>query len=68
MKEIGETLKEARESIGVSVEEVAGDLKVRPSQIQNIEDGNMKAFKDILYVKAEQNVAVKKKDLQIKDT
>ena len=36
MKEIGETLKEARESIGVSVEEVAGDLKVRPSQIQNI--------------------------------
>ena len=44
MKEIGETLKEARESIGVSVEEVAGDLKVRPSQIQNIEDGNMKAF------------------------
>ena len=51
MKEIGETLKEARESIGVSVEEVAGDLKVRPSQIQNIEDGNMKAFKDVLYVK-----------------
>ena len=51
MKEIGETLKEARESIGVSVEEVASDLKVRPNQIQNIEDGNMKAFKDVLYVK-----------------
>lgn len=51
MKEIGETLKEARQNIGVSVEEVAGDLKVRPSQITNIEEGNMKAFKDVLYVK-----------------
>ena len=51
MKEIGETLKEARESIGVSIEEVAGDLKVRPNQIENIEEGNMKAFKDVLYVK-----------------
>lgn len=51
MKEIGETLKEARESIGVSIEEVASDLKIRPSQIQNIEEGNMKAFKDVLYVK-----------------
>lgn len=51
MKEIGETLKEARESIGVSIEEVASDLKIRPSQIQNVEEGNMKAFKDVLYVK-----------------
>lgn len=51
MKEIGETLKEARENIGVSIEEVAGDLKVRPNQIENIESGNMKAFKDVLYVK-----------------
>lgn len=51
MKEIGETLKEAREGIGVSIEEVASDLKIRPNQIQNIEDGNMKAFKDVLYVK-----------------
>ena len=51
MKEIGETLKEAREGIGVSIEEVASDLKIRPNQIQNIEDGNRKAFKDVLYVK-----------------
>lgn len=51
MKEIGETLKEARENIGVSIEEVASDLKIRPNQIQNIEEGNMKAFKDVLYVK-----------------
>ena len=37
MKEIGEKLREARESIGVSVEEVAEDLKMRPTQIENIE-------------------------------
>ena len=51
MKEIGEKLKEARESIGVSIEEVAEDLKIRPSQIENIESGNMEAFKDVFYLK-----------------
>ena len=51
MKEIGETLKEAREGIGVSIEEVASDLKIRPNQIQNIEEGNMKVFKDVYYLK-----------------
>ena len=51
MKEIGEKLKEARESIGVSIEEVAEDLKLRPSQIENIEAGNTEAFKDIFYLK-----------------
>lgn len=51
MKEIGEKLKEARESIGVSIEEVAEDLKMRPSQIENIEAGNSEAFKDMFYLK-----------------
>ena len=51
MKEIGEKLKEARESIGVSVEEVAEDLKTRPSQIENIEAGNADAFKDVFNLK-----------------
>ena len=51
MKEIGEKLKEARESIGVSIEEVAEDLKLRPSQIENIEAGNTDAFKDMFYLK-----------------
>ena len=51
MKEIGEKLKEARESIGVSIEEVAEDLKLRPSQIENIETGNTDAFKDMFYLK-----------------
>lgn len=51
MKEIGEKLKYAREEIGVSIEEVAEDLKLRPSQIENIESGNSSAFKDVFYLK-----------------
>lgn len=51
MKEIGEKLKESRESIGVSIEEVAEDLKIRPSQIENIEAGNSDAFKDVFNLK-----------------
>lgn len=51
MKEIGESLKEARENIGISIEEAANDLKLKPSQIENIESGNKDAFKDILSLK-----------------
>lgn len=51
MKEIGEALKEARENIGISVEEAANDLKLKPSQIENIESGNKDAFQDIYYLK-----------------
>ena len=52
MKEIGESLKEARENIGLSIEEVSSDLKLRPSQLENIESGNSDAFKDIFYLKS----------------
>ncbi len=51
MKEIGEALKEARENTGLSLEEVSSDLKLRPSQIENIESGNIDAFKDVFYLK-----------------
>ncbi len=51
MKEIGEKLKEARESMGITIEEAAEDLKLRPSQIENIENGNKEAFKDVFYLK-----------------
>lgn len=51
MKQIGEALKEARENTGLSLEEVSSDLKLRPSQIENIESGNMDAFKDVFYLK-----------------
>ena len=51
MKEIGEKLKYARESVGISIEEAAEDLKLRPSQLEDIEEGNREAFKDIFYLK-----------------
>lgn len=51
MKEIGEKLKETRESIGVSIEEASEDLKMLPSQLENIEAGNMNAFKDVFSLK-----------------
>ncbi|MDD4733610.1 MAG: helix-turn-helix domain-containing protein [Bacilli bacterium] len=51
MKEIGEKLRLAREDIGISIEEAAEDLKMRPSQIENIENGDIEQFKDIFYLK-----------------
>lgn len=51
MKEIGEALKDTRENMGLSIEEVASDLKLRPSQVENIEAGNIDAFKDVFYLK-----------------
>ncbi|MBR2840289.1 MAG: helix-turn-helix domain-containing protein [Bacilli bacterium] len=51
MKDIGEKLKDARESIGVSIEEVADDLKLESKEIENIESGNSEAFKDVYNVK-----------------
>ena len=51
LKEIGEELRLARENHGVSVEEAAEDLNLRVSQIENIEEGNLKVFKDVFYLK-----------------
>lgn len=51
MKEIGESLKEARENIGITIEEAANDLKLKPSQIENIENGDKDAFDDIMHLK-----------------
>lgn len=51
MKEIGEKLKEARENMGISIDEVSSDLNVPNNQIENIESGNMEVFKDIFYLK-----------------
>ena len=51
MKEIGLKLKEKREENGVSVEEAAEDLKMRPSQIISLESGRKEDFKDILFLK-----------------
>ena len=51
MKDIGIKLKEKREENGVSIEEAAADLKMRPSQIENLENGNREAFKDVMSLK-----------------
>ncbi len=51
MEEIGAKLKNTREERGVSIEEAAEDLNLRVSQIENIENGNLKAFKDVFYLK-----------------
>ena len=51
MKNIGLKLKDKREENGLSIEEVAEDLKMRPSQISSIEEGNTEDFKDVFYLK-----------------
>ena len=51
MKNIGLKLKYKREENGLSIEEVAEDLKMRPSQISSIEEGKTEDFKDIFYLK-----------------
>ena len=51
MKEIGESFKEARNSIGISKEEVIKDLEITESQLDNLEDGNINAFKDVFFLK-----------------
>jgi len=51
MKDIGLKLKEKREENGVSVEEAAEDLKMRPSQIISLESGKKEDFKDVMSLK-----------------
>ena len=51
MKDIGLKLKEKREENGVSIEEVAEDLKMRPSQIISLEEGKKEDFKDVVFLK-----------------
>ena len=51
MKEIGECFREAREKIGLSKEETIKDLKITVSQLDNLEDGNANAFKDVFFLK-----------------
>ena len=51
MKDIGLKLKEKREENGVSVEEAAEDLKMRPSQIISLEEGRKEDFKDVVFLK-----------------
>ena len=47
MKELGEFLKRARVSKGVSLTEACEDLDFSTSHLENIESGNVRAFKDV---------------------
>lgn len=51
MKELGEYLKHTRVDNGVSIAEAAEDLELSTSQIENIESGNVRAFKDVYSLK-----------------
>lgn len=51
MKEIGSYLRETRINNGVSSEEAAEDLNISEAQIENIESGNIRAFKDVFALK-----------------
>ena len=51
MKELGEYIKEKRKEIGVGLEEAAEDLNLTKDDIENIEAGNIRAFRDVLKLK-----------------
>lgn len=47
MKELGEYLRDTRATNGVSIEEAASDLELSMLELENIEFGNVRAFKDL---------------------
>lgn len=51
MNNLGNLLREKRESKGVNISEVSKDLEIREVVLENIEQGNIGAFKDIFVLK-----------------
>lgn len=51
MKDLGEFLRETRIANGVELEEAADDLNIELIELENIEDGNVRAFRDVLSMK-----------------
>ena len=51
MKELGENLRELRKNNGVSLEEVSNDLNITPKELDALENGNFKVFKDVYELK-----------------
>ena len=47
MKELGEYLKKTRIGNGVSLTEACEDLELSTSHLENIESGNVRAFRDV---------------------
>ena len=56
MKEIGEKLRSSREKAGLTIEEVADDLKLDLKKVESIEQGSKDAFKDIYELKDSINI------------
>ena len=51
MKEIGEFLKQSRINNGVSLDEASEDLNLSKDYLENLEEGNVRAFKDVYALK-----------------
>ena len=51
MKELGNYLKTTREANGVSIDEAADDLNIDVFLLESLEEGNTRAFKDMLGVR-----------------
>ena len=51
MKELGEYLRETRENNGVSLDEASKDLDIDDFLLESIEEGNTRAFRDVLGIK-----------------
>ena len=51
MKDLGAYLKRVRVSNGVNIAEAAEDLEISVAELENIEAGNVKAFKDLYDLK-----------------
>lgn len=51
MKELGNYLKKIRIGSGVSLEEASRDIEVTTIELENIEKGNTRAFKDVYRMK-----------------
>ena len=51
MKELGESLSILRKNNGVTLEEAANDLGITEKELEAIENGNFKVFKDVYELK-----------------
>ena len=51
MKELGEEFRILRKSNGVSCEEASSDLGITPKELECLENGNFKVFKDVYELK-----------------
>ena len=51
MKELGESLSILRKNNGVSIEEASNDLGITEKELESIENGNFKVFKDVYELK-----------------